>query len=110
VTKIDKIMELKEVLKQLKVKEQELNKSLSVGFQCSTEWSEITDESKEVIKTFLTYKYLLDWLKPQVKINTTRENLIKAMVQHNVNIGCVGVNAKREIDEILACLKEVENK
>ena len=107
-------MELKEILKQLEVKEEELNKSLFIEFQCGTDWSVITDDYDDIVSSFNTHRELEYYLKPQVNINTTRDNLIKAMQKQNIlhygfdNNKKTLIESEAEVDLLLAVLKDIE--
>ena len=107
-------MELNEILKQLEIKGDELGSCLFIEFSGITEWSEITDKEQKEIKFFETHKELFAWLKPVVHINTTRDNLIKAMKKQNIlhygydnNIRTL-IESEVEVDLLLAVLKDIE--
>ena len=107
-------MELKEILKQLKVKGDDLNDELFIEFEASTEWCQITYSDGHTLKSFNTHKELFTWLKTVVHINTTRDNLIKAMQKQNIlhygfdNNKKTLRDSKSEVDLLLAVLKDVE--
>jgi len=107
-------MELKEILKQLEIKGDELGSCLFIEFSAITEWSEVLDVDDLRIKCFLSHKELFAWLKPVVHINTTRDNLIKAMKKQNIlhygydnNIRTL-IESEAEVDLLLAVLKDIE--
>jgi len=98
-------MELKEVVKLLK----EYNKGLDDGrkivvFGDGT----IGLKSRFLTKSFANEQELIKYLKPQVKINTTRDNLIKALSFIDGGSEYSQKEIEDDVDDMIDYLKKLE--